>query len=76
MKVRLSSFRGCRHVGTLSGRTRTGACIWYGAVVYVPLYAAVSHFLDELLVVLFEEFQQSDLAFHAQSGRHPSAWRQ
>ena len=39
----------------------------YGTVAVVcPLYAAVSHFLDELLVVLFEEFQQS-LPFHAQS---------
>lgn len=38
----------------------------YGTVAVVcSLHAAVSHFLDELLVVLLEEFQQR-LAFHAQ----------
>ena len=38
----------------------------YGTVAVVcPLHAAVSHFLDELLVVLLEELQQR-LAFHAQ----------
>ena len=38
----------------------------YGTVAVVcPLHAAVSHFLDELPVVLLEELQQR-LAFHAQ----------
>ena len=38
----------------------------YGTVAVVcSLHAAVSHFLDELLVVLLEELQQR-LAFHAQ----------
>lgn len=32
---------GCRHVGTLSGRTRTGACIWYGSGCMSPVRGCV-----------------------------------
>lgn len=64
MKVRLSSFRGCRHGGILSDQLAKVPV--YGTVAVVcSLHAAVSHFLDELLVVLLEELQQR-LAFHAQ----------
>lgn len=41
MNVRLSSFRGYRHGGILSGRTRKGACIWYGSGCMSPARGCV-----------------------------------